>query len=955
MALTTGTKLGHFEVTGHLGAGGMGEVYRARDTKLGRAVAIKVLPEAFALDKERLARFEREARTLATLDHPNIGGLYDFQEAEGMRFLVMQLVEGKGLDERLSEGTLSLEEAVPIFIQIAEALEAAHRMGIVHRDLKPANIKVTPEGRAVVLDFGLAIPTEGQGVSSSSPSDVTKPVDVSPVSKLTTDGMILGTPSYMAPEQARGKPTDKRVDIWAFGCCLFEALSGSSPFTEDTISDTIAAVLKQEVDLDRLPVDTPWRVRNIIERCLEKDPQYRLRDIGDAWAELKKLTTDSGRVTPDTSVEAYSRNNRSIRFTAIASMAALLFGSALSWFLFPALNPPISPPQTTDTPSAETRTYGVPSPAKRFQIDMGHKALLHPIQNTFADIAISRDGSRVAYSAIINRAKRLYVHDFGIGEATEIVGVENAWHPFFSPDGEWIAYIVPEPTEGVMYKVPASGGSPIKICDAFPPSAAVWLNDDTIILAGQGENLNLSASPYLSQLYRVSANGGSPTQISTADGIGKNEWTHNNPAAIPGYDKILFTIINPTSQKIAVMNLDSGEYEPIIEDAFRAQYAPSGHIIFARRNALWAVPFDPESQTILGREVVIQNEVEMYAELTQASFAVSHEGSLIFIPSYSVPRARYEMVWVDHLGRQETIAVPPKPYWWPRVSPDGSRVAVTIFPEDPTDQNRDIWIHEFDRPQSLDRLTFNEVRDDTPAWSSDSRYVYFTSDRHESGDPVIYRKNVYGLESAEQISPPSRVAYISDISPDDSTLITGSKTENDLWSLSALRIADENGNLIGDSPEDRTFEPLIATDFNEGMPIISPDGNWVLHDTNEATVPRIYARPYPEVNEARISVTSNRGYNPLWSPDMTTIYYREESKMFAVPCTIGPTPKFGQPVELFDYPFYLAIDGSRQYDLEYPKGERFLMLKEVPDTTTTKIEYISNFVSELDRIAPHSP
>lgn len=632
MGLDTGTELGNFRIIGLLGRGGMGEVYRATDSKLGREVAIKVLPHVFALDAERLARFEREARVLATLDHPNIGALYDFQEDKGHHFLVMQLIEGETLADRIDKGAIPLEEALPLFAQIAEALEAAHAGGIVHRDLKPANIKIDENGNIKVLDFGLAMNLDGEVITIASPTDETKPGDTPP-SKITMDGAIIGTPAYMSPEQARGKNVDKRADIWAFGACLYEALTGKMPFDEDTITDILASVLKQDVDFDKLPEDTPAKIRDLIESCLEKDVQYRLRDIGDAWSILRRHVTESGSIKAVPDPEAASPKNPyvlavSVVFGALIIGAALLFGLRYDSTPAESMNEAAAPP-----PAPEPE----PKPVRRFSITLPAE---YPLSDGIAGLiplALSPDGLVMVYVSDVENDSVLVMRPMDQLNGEPIRGTEGATQPFFSPEGEWIAFFA----DKKLRKVSIRGGAVVPLCDVpDTPWGGSW-GDDGFIVFSSGKQMDLTSLP---RLRRVSSSGGTVEEISVSES--ESPEGHVVPIVLPEgkgvvYSRFIVLLENPTELKTDVMLLPSDGSAPrlLIEGRLGLGYFSSGHLAYtvfqtsALSDNTMLVKFDLDTLEVGAMPFPIPPDAKGFTLTRGLMFAVSTQGTLVSLPA----------------------------------------------------------------------------------------------------------------------------------------------------------------------------------------------------------------------------------------------------------------------------------------------------------------------------------
>src|SRR6202049_3267447 len=550
MPILTGKRLGPYEILSAIGAGGMGEVYQAHDTKLGRDVAIKVLPDAFAHDPARLSRFQREAKMLAALNHPNIATIHGLEQSGGTSYLVMELVSGETLQERVKrDGPIPVEEALAIAKQIAEALEAAHEKGIIHRDRKPANVKLTPEGKVKVLDFGLAKAFSGDSASSD-------PSDSPTLSRAATiQGVILGTAAYMSPEQARGKAVDKRTDIWAFGCVLYELLCGRPAFEGEDVTEILAAVVRAEPDWIRLPESTPASIRLLLRRCLRKDKRQRLQDATGVRIEIDDELANPSAATGAAPPEKSWR--RSIPLSLAAPVAAVLVivTGILAWMLKPA------PPFPSQNPAHVQ--FGLP-PGDR-------------LQTVNLNVALSADGTALAYIGIHGGVSQVYVRALDAPEAKALSGTEGAFSPFFSPDGQWIGFFA----QGKMKKVPVGGGAPLTVCESGIGGAS-WGTDDTIVFSDGG------------RLLRVSASGGQPKILSTPD-LSKGEYSHRYPQILPGGKDVLFTALNGfgwDESRIEVLRLDTGERRVLIRGGHTGRFLPSGHLVYYRAGALLAVPFD---------------------------------------------------------------------------------------------------------------------------------------------------------------------------------------------------------------------------------------------------------------------------------------------------------------------------------------------------------------------------
>ncbi len=633
MALTSGTRVGPYEIVSLLGAGGMGEVYRAHDPKLNRDIALKVLPELFAVDLDRVARFKREAQVLASLNHPHIAAIYGFEETNGVQALALELIEGPTLADRLAQGPIPVDEALPIARQIAAALEAAHERGIIHRDLKPANIKLRPDGTVKVLDFGLAKalePVAPVGGDATASPTITSPA-------MTQMGLILGTAAYMSPEQAKGRPTDKRSDVWSFGAVLHEMLSGQRTFKGDDIADTLAAVLRHDVDWAVLPAATPASVRYLLARCLERDVTRRLRDIGEARIQLEELM--SGSVEQPASSHVTKRSiARRVAPAAIAALASSALTGALVLSLFTeraAQNPPLV-----------SRFEIVPPPGQA----LGNLDLVRAI-------AVSPDGRFIVSVARPERSQ-LAVRAINGLDVRLLTGTDSAEQPFFSPDSQWIGFH----SGGSLKRVPVSGGVAIPICSTSGWGGirgASWGDDGSIVFA-----------TFAGELMSVPARGGEPTVLTRPD-PSKSEARHWYPSILPGGRGILFTITAPDrvgSAQVAVLDLKTKQQKTLIRGGSQAEYIPSGHLVYAAANTLRAVRFDLERLQVLSDPVTVVDDVAMTI-LGAAQYAFSRTGTFVYVPSR--PQMARSLVWVDRKGQEAPIPAPARAYIEPRLSPDG--------------------------------------------------------------------------------------------------------------------------------------------------------------------------------------------------------------------------------------------------------------------------------------------
>jgi serine/threonine protein kinase len=895
-----GRTLGNFELISQIGKGGMGEVYQAKDHKLGRDVAIKVLPEEFARDTERVARFQREAKLLASLNHPNIAAIHGLEEADGAHFLVLELIEGQTLAERIKGGPVPVEEALKLGLQIAEALEAAHEKGVIHRDLKPANIKVTPDGKVKVLDFGLAKAYAGDSENinlSNSPT----------LSDLATQqGVILGTAAYMPPEQAKGKSVDKRADIWAFGVVLFEMLSGRQLFSGESVSETLAAVIKSEPEWDNLPPNLHHRIRLMLERCLEKEPKNRYGAVNDARVDIEKVLADPGGVyaQPVTAAESQKKLQLGISWVATVAILAIIIGGVVIWYFKPS-----------------------PSPLKprsiSYDYDLPEGQELNITSNRGHTLAVSPDGSQFIYST----SEGLYIHYEDELEARLIPGTDdNPQSPFFSPDGRSVGYW--SQADGKLKKIPIRGGAPVALCDVVWVYGAKWYPDNTIVY-----------SDIMGGIMRVSANSGNPELL--VSGITAA------PQLLPGGKSVLFTDVSSEPYKIAVQSIESGERKELFA-GYDARYLPTGHIVYNFENNIYAVQFNPETLEETGGQATIVQNVLFYA--------ISDEGILVYLPGTiegdpgtSTPKRT--LVWVDMEGNEEPLDAPPNKYAYPKISPDGTKVALTI------DDGQDTDIHIWDLAEKvMRRLTFNEGSDIQSIWTSDGERIVFRSDRGEKSG--IYCKAADGRGTAEFIgSAPDRILLPWSWSKDGNTIVT-----QEVISLMQTDI----GTLSMD--EEHTRKTLLHdAEYAAVQPKISPDGKYMAYGFGKALRTDVYVCSFPDVTGGKwhISTNSSGGSSPLWSPDGSELFYiSNDNSIMAVAVNTEPTFKNGAPKVLFQNIYTTPTNTSgTPWDI-HPHDNRFLMIKppkvignESTDDDTAqeiprKINVVTNWFEELKERVP---
>ena len=934
MVLPPGTRLGPYEVITQIGVGGMGEVYRATDTHLGRQVAIKVLPEAFAQDADRLARFEREAKTLAALNHPHIAAIYGFEKSGGANALVMELVEGPTLAELLERRAgpsgpagLPIDEALPIAKQIAEALEAAHEQGIIHRDLKPANVKVRPDGTVKVLDFGLAKAMEPP--SGSSPSVSMSPTITTPA--MTQAGMILGTAAYMSPEQARGKTVDKRADIWAFGCVLYEMLTGQRAFGGDDVSDVLASVLAREPDWARLPATLSPALGTYVRRCLQKDPRQRVQAIGDVRLAIEGAFETAVPQAAAPVVVAQWR-----RVALISAAAAIAGGAIVGTLVWVATRPaaPV-PPRVSRLPLA-------PSGAAALSINGNDR-----------DLAITPDGSRVVY--VGNNGTQLFVRAL---DALEPVAVFTGTPrgPFVSPDSQWIGMV---DVNNILKKVAVTGGPAITLATLDnAPRGATWAADETIIVA---------TSDPTTGLQRVAAAGG-PATVLTRPDRAQGEGDHLWPELLPGGRAVLFTVTAQTggldAAQVAVLDLQAGTWKVLVRGGSHAHYVPSGpglptragreggHLVYAAAGTLRAVPFDLARLETRGTPVpVVPDVVTTAAGALDA--VVAGDGTLAYVSGVAAAGAQRTLVWVDRQGRETPIPAPLRAYTYPRLSPDGTRIAVYA-----DDQEQDLWLWDLART-TLTRLTFEPRQDLTPVWTPDGRRLVFSSER--AGPQNLYMQAADGTGSATRLTESANAQNPSAITADGTRVLFHELTtgRRDMRLLTLTPTRPTAGQGRGEPVEPPHVEPLLETRFEERGGIVSPDGRWLTYESNSSGRFEIYLRPFPNVGDGQWQVSNAGGVQPLWARSGRELFYiAPDGALLTVPVEPrGTIWSAGTATKLVEGRYYTGrnVNVSRHYDVS-PDGQRFVMVKTGGGTDQTaapaSLIVVQHWVEELKRLVP---
>jgi Tol biopolymer transport system component len=901
VALTAGTRLGPYEITAQIGVGGMGEVWCATDTNLGRQVAIKILPDAFAHDPERLARFEREARTLALLNHPNIAQIYGLEKTDSIRALVMELVDGPTLADRIGQGPIPIDEALAIAKQIAEALEAAHEQGIVHRDLKPANIKLRSDGTVKVLDFGLAKamePIMAPGADMTASPTITSPA-------MTGMGVILGTAAYMSPEQAKGRQADKRSDVWAFGAVLYEMLSGQRAFKGDDISDTLAAVLRQDIDWTALPASTPASVRRLIARCLDRDVKRRLRDIGEARIVLDDpaaLASGDPAGVPALA-SPYPLWRRAVPVVLSAIVASVL-ASAATAYLRPS-QPPLL--------------------VTRFPVMLGEGQTIAP-QTARRAVALSPDGALIAYTA----GQRLYLRSMSELEARPIASVEAGTvvtSPVFSPDSQSVAFAA----RGVLKRVAVSGGAAVTICPADQVFGMSW--DTSGIVFGQDNK----------GIMRVSANGGTPETLVSV----KDDEQAYGPQILPGGAAVLFTLATGATAdrwdkaQIVAHSLGSGERKILVNGGSDGRYVQTGHLVYALGGTVFAVPMDVRRLEVTGVPIPIVEGVRRAAGsgTGAAQFDFSGAGSLVYLPGpVSGTTGLSDLALIDRKGSVEPLKLSPAPYQHPRASPNGTELTFATY----DGKEAIIWIYHLGSTASMRRLTFGG-NNRFPIWSADGQRVAFQSDRE--GDFGIFWQPADGSGAAERLTKADQgTAHVPESwSPRGERFLFG-VTKGSSVSLWMFSLQDKKAAAFTDV---QSPNPVNAA--------FSPDGRWVAYTVTEGAVNGIYVQPFPATG-AKYLVSRSSAVAPVWSRDGRELVSQPAGGQGAVQTiTTQPSFSFSPPLPIpRGGAFTGGVTGQRNYDV-MPDG-RILGVVSAGQgesgSTTTQIQVVLNWFTELKQRVP---
>jgi serine/threonine protein kinase/Tol biopolymer transport system component len=877
-AIEVGERLGPYEILQWVGAGGMGEVYKARDTRLGRTVAVKVLSLSLRTHRDLRERFEREARALAALNHPHICPVFDIGRQDDIDFLVMEYLEGSTLADRIAKGALPVAEALTIATQIGDALDAAHGQNIIHRDLKPANINIAPDGAVKVLDFGLAKVHLGQGGGAASQSS----------DNFTRDGVVLGTVAYMSPEQARGKPVDERTDIWAFGCVLYEMLTGQVPFAGDTSLDAIAAILEHQPDWHKLPKGVSASVRDLLKHCLAKETPRRLRDIGDARFALEQRFE----------VEPAGSAKSSVRWKLTAAIATVATAAVLiAWW--PATRLPNRSPL-------------------RLPLDLGADAV-EP--STGPSAILSPDGTRLVYRRRNPGGTiQLFIRALDTGEATALAGTDNAWAPFFSPDGQSIGFFDTERRK--LRKISLNERQAVDLSDALYARGGSWGDDGNII----------ASTEFQGPLYRIPSGGGTPEAITEL----RQAVTHRWPQVLPGAQAVIFTanklVADFDQATIEIQSLKTGERKTLVDGGYYGRYVPTGHLLYLHNETLYAVPIDVVRQKVTGTEVPLIKDVRTRVGSGGAAFDVSASGALVYAAGGPV---KYKLAWLDPTARIEMLPGRGSVFNFTlRFSPDGSRLALSIGESG----NRDVWVYQWQR-DAWTRLTSASGPDGYPVWTRDGTHIaFFRSLRASDG---IFWTRADGTGEPVQLTASKNPIYPYSISPTGQYLAFNEQnpqTKGDIWVL-PLHDAHSDRPKVGDAT------PFLNTGFDEVAPMISPDGRWIAYQSDETGANEIYVRTFPGPG-GKWTISTGGGSQPVWAKNQPQLFYRGSEGIMAVTYKeSGGAFEPGRPR------LWVARKGLSQWFDVSPDGKRVVIIENdrSEDTSATPLTFVLNFFDELRR------
>jgi Tol biopolymer transport system component/predicted Ser/Thr protein kinase len=883
MAILPGTRLGPYEILSAIGAGGMGEVYRARDTRLDRIVAIKVLPAHLADRSELRERFEREAHTIASLNHPHICTLFDIGQQDGIDFLVMEYLEGETLAQRLLKGPLALEQVLQYAIEIADALDKAHRKGITHRDLKPGNVMLTKTGTKL-LDFGLA--KLRQDAAPATPlSELPTASD-----PITAQGSIVGTLQYMAPEQLEGGEVDARSDIFAFGAVVYEMATGKRAFEGKSQASVIGAVMHSDPPpISSLQPMTPPALDRVVRKCLAKEPEKRWQAASDICDELKWIA-EGGSQGPSLSIDSAARAGVPRRRALILGVGTLLLGAALASIMVWTIKP--------SSPKPVVRLAVTLPPDQQLAVD-------------YPDLALSPDGTQLAYVALRGGVRQIYLRSLDSLEARPVPGTEGANNPFFSPDGRWLGFA----TNTKLAKISVSGGAPVTLANVAALRGAAWSSNGIIAFSS-----NVAGG-----LQQISDAGGSPQPLTRLE---KGENSHRWPEFLPDGKAVLFTTTG-ANPEIAALSLTTGQRRNLVPGGFSVRYVSSGHLIYVQDGNLSAVPFDSRRLEVTGTAVPLVEGI-LQTAIGGSQYTVSATGSLVYIPGGS--QAGAKLVWVNRNGVEQPLAVPPHNYVAPRLSPNGQRIAVAIGNQG----GAQVWIYDISR-ETLTRLTFEGSSNQFPVWTPDGKHVAFAAVK--DGPINLFWQLADGSGGLERLTTSENSNYAMSWSPDGKQLAFGELAPGTGRDISVLRLSDHK------------IQSFLRTPATEGAAAFSPDGHWLAYVSDESGRFEVYVQPYPGPG-GKWQISTDGGTEPVWNRNGRELFYRSGNKMMAVDITVQPGFTVGKPRVLFEGSYVPTPATIPNYDVS-PDGQRFLIVKEDQQAKNlTQINVVLNWFEELRQKVP---
>jgi serine/threonine-protein kinase len=898
MPLATGSRVGPYEVLAPLGAGGMGEVFRARDTRLGREVALKALPALLSNDPDRLARFEREARLLAALNHPNIAAIYGVEDDPSGRVLVLELAEGETLEARLAGGAMPVDDAVAVARAVADALESAHERGIVHRDLKPANVKVAPDGRVKVLDFGLAT-AFGEAVAGDS-SGMSQSPTIS--ARMTGAGMLLGTAAYMSPEQARGKTVDKRADIWSFGAVLWEMLAGRRLFQGETVTDLLAAVLREEVDWKALPAGLSPDLVLLLHRCLERDPRRRLRDIGEARLILEDYASGIPAEEVGSGAAAGVAPARLRPGVWVAALGLVLLAAAIAWTVRGARDVTARP--------VSRLSFTLPAAADLDILDDRQM------------LALSRDGRLIVFKAREAGAGRLYARRLDEATAVPIPGTEDATDLFLSPDAEWVAFTA----NGKLRKVPVHGGASVTLCDSGQGRGGAWGPDGTMVFSPE----------VTSGLMRVPSSGGVPVPLTVTDAA-KGERSHRWPVFTPDGRSVLFTVGtldkpgDYDDARIDVVSIDGKNRRELYAGASTARAAASGHLIVASRGVLSALPLDLNRLTVQGPPVPVFEGVAGDPSSGVVYFDVASDGTLAYFAGGPIGRDR-DVVWVGRDGKAEPLPIPAREYRDVRMSPDGTRLALSEGAG--AGRQSDISVYDLAH-QTILKLT-SDGKSGTPVWTPDGKSIVYD----DYNTAAMVRRAADGSDQPQKIGDaPGDILVPTWVAPDMSVVLLsriGGITKGDI-----LALPFKGGPV----------KPILATPAHETEAILSPDGRYIVYTYTQTGDPAIMVESYPGPG-GRWQISDGRAVSPRWPRGVREIFYLSQEALMRVPVTSLEPFAYGRPEKVIDLHALRTSPrwGNSQYDVT-PDGQHLVFLIDRQHESGPKqVNVVLNWTEDVARL-----